>query len=186
MSNKYLKTISWLNDLASEAQFFRKKVKPTLEVTQQLLEALDNPDLNFKYRVIVGGTAGKGTVCYLVEDVLIRENQSCGCLISPHLQIVRERIRINGKIISEEDFGDAVCQVKTVAQALKIVPTYYEAIVVAGILAASDAGVEVLVAEIGMGGEFDAVNAIRGDRISVLTFVGSDHLEFFNNSLPLN
>jgi len=170
--------------LSGEVQFFRKKKVPSLEVIEQFLDVFKRPDESFRYRVIVAGTAGKGTVCRKVEDVLVREGKTVGTLLSPHLQIVTERVRINGQLIAPEIFGAAILRVKEKSEALNRMPTYYEAIVLAGVLAASDAGCEYLIAEVGMGGEWDAVNAFRGDRIATVTFIGADHQEILGPTLP--
>ncbi len=181
--NNFEKVQNWLNKLASEAKFFRKGKAPTLEVVNKILDELERPDEYFKWRVVVGGTAGKGTVCALVENVLEGQGIRTACLMSPHIQVVTERIRIGGQLISKEDFEENILEIKKIAKKLKIPPTYYEAIVLAGILAAQKAKAEVLICEVGMGGRLDAVNAVRGKRVSALTFVGNDHLEFFENKI---
>ena len=188
MKDSFSEAIQWLDRLSSEAKFFRLvgegfKPSPTLEIVNQILDHLDRPDTSFQYRVVVGGTAGKGTVCRLVEDTLQQQGIKTACLMSPHLQVVTERIRIGGEMISKELFGECLLEIKKVGEGFKPYPTYYEAIVLAGILAAHKSGAEVLICEVGMGGRLDAVNAVRGKRISALTFVGEDHLEFFDNSI---
>lgn len=177
--------LEWLKKLRSETQFFREGTGPTLGIVNQILDELGRPERSFKWRVIVGGTAGKGTVCRRVEDVLEREGVKTACLMSPHLQVVNERIRIGGRLISDAKFEAALKVVKEISERLGIQPTYYEALVLTGIVAAKKAGVEVLIGEIGMGGRLDAVNAVEGKRISVLTFVGKDHLEFFDHDVDV-
>jgi folylpolyglutamate synthase/dihydrofolate synthase len=173
----------WLLKLASEAQFFRKDSPPSLEVVDLILDALDRPDRSFQWRIVVGGTAGKGTVCRLTEDVLLRSGKTVATLISPHVQVVTERIRINGELINAETFGQTILKIKKVSEDLSISPTYYEAIVVAGILAGKDVGCEILIGEVGMGGRLDAVNSVKGKRCSALTFIGEDHLEKFDRNI---
>ena len=97
---RFFEAQNWLNELASEAKFFRENQSPSLFAVEKILDALGSPDKFFDLRVIVGGTAGKGTVCRLVEDILFRAGKKVATLSSPHIQIVTERIRINGKIIS--------------------------------------------------------------------------------------
>ncbi|MCF7831179.1 hypothetical protein K9M41_04275 [Candidatus Gracilibacteria bacterium] len=181
--DKFSEAHDWLVKLSSESKFFRDKTIPKLEIVNRFLDELGRPDQSFDFRVIVGGTAGKGTVCRLIEDVLVRQGRKVLTLISPHVQVVTERIRLNGQLISREDFGDNILQIKEVAERVKILPTYYEAIVLAGILAGKKNNCEILVAEVGCGGEFDAVNAVKGSRISALTFIGEDHLEVLGGTL---
>lgn len=175
----FQKAQDWLLELASEAKFFRENQKPSLQVVEKILDALNRPDESFDYRIIVAGTAGKGTVCYLTEDVLLRSGKTVVMLTSPHLQAVTERIRINGEIISTQDFGENILEIKKTAETLEIKPTYYEAIVLAGILAGQKAGCEIFLGEIGLGGRLDAVNVVKGKRIAALTFIGEDHLDRF-------
>ncbi len=178
---KFKKANIWLEQLASEAKFFSDKKTPSLKPIKEMLEKLGNPDHSFEWRVIVGGTAGKGTVCRLTEDVLLREGKTVGTLMSPHLQVITERIRINGKLISTENFGESILNIKEVSKENEISLTYYEAIILAGIYAVKEAGCEILIAEVGLGGEFDGVNAIEGERISALTFIGKDHMDILGD-----
>ncbi len=174
---------NWLVNLSSEAQFFREGKAPCLQTVNLFLDALGRPDEFFQYRVIVGGTAGKGTVCRTVEDVLLRSGKKVATLLSPHVQVVTERIRINGQLISPEDFAKHIFRVRDAARNLATAPTYYEVVVLAGILAARDAGCEILICEVGLGGEFDAVNAVWGPRIAAVTFIGDDHREILGGTL---
>ena len=177
------KAQDWLNNLKTEAQFFREGKSPSLEIVEKLLDAFGRPDLFFDWRIVVGGTAGKGSTCAYIEETLLDNGKKVAVLSSPEIQVVTERIRINGKLIDLESFGKVVFQVMMMAEKLKIRPTYYEVITLAGIVAAKESGCEIFVAEVGMGGRLDAVNALKGKRIAVLTFVGEDHLEFFNYSV---
>lgn len=174
---------NWLDQLKSEAQFFRKSKKPSLSVVEKILDSLGRPDYSFEWRVMVGGTAGKGTVCAYTEQTLLDYGKKVAVLSSPHLQIITERIRINGRLISQKDFEKSVLEIKKHSEKINEIPTFYEVIILAGIWSAKKANCKILVAEIGMGGRLDAVNAIQGKRISILTFVGTDHLEFFEDSV---
>ena len=174
---------NWLVNLSSEAQFFREGKAPTLQTVNLFLDALERPDESFAYRVVVGGTAGKGTVCRTVEDVLLRSGKKVATLLSPHVQVVTERIRLNGQLIAPGDFAKYVFQIKDVMRSLHTAPTFYEVIVLAGILAARDAGCEILICEVGLGGGFDAVNAVQGPRIAAVTFIGDDHKKILGGTL---
>ena len=201
MPSSFDKAMEWLNERASEAQFFRclrreqaclfptegrQSAPPTLKVVNEILDTLNRPDRSFQHRIIIGGTAGKGTVCRLVEDTLERQGLKTACLMSPHLQAVTERIRIGGRLISKVLFGECVLALKNVCRDRRsAVPTYYETIVLAGLLAAQKSEAQVLIGEIGMGGQLDAVNAVQGKRIAALTFVGDDHLEFFDHNIGI-
>jgi len=179
----YQAALDWLDELASEQKFFRDKTPPSLEATNQLLAALGRPDGQFAYRVIIGGTAGKGTTARYVEQTLLNEGKTVALLNSPHLQVVNERVRINGQLVSAKTFSEGILYIKDLCQIHDIAPTYYEAIVITGIYLAAQHNVEVLVCEVGLGGELDAVNAVEGPRIAAVTFIGEDHLEMFDNDI---
>lgn len=173
----------FLNHLQGERQFFRDGYKQSLDGMEALLAALGNPDRSFEYRVIVGGTAGKGTVTRLIEDTLLREGRTVTTITSPHIQIEQERIRRNGRLIGAGDFEEAVLAVQDAARKVNTQPTYYEALVLAGIVAGAKAGTQYLVAEIGLGGRLDAVNAVQGTRVCALTNIGADHLHTLGGTL---
>lgn len=183
MNYEFNQAQTYLQNLSSEAKFFRDQSLPKLTIVNQILDALGRPDKSFTYRIIVGGTAGKGTTSRAIEQTLQAYGVKTALLYSPHLQVVTERIRIGGELIAKEDFGQSILAIKKAAEALDVTPTYYEAIVLAGILAAKTAGAEILICEVGIGGEFDAVNAVQGPRMAAVTFIGEDHLEMFGNSL---
>lgn len=174
---------NWLESLYSEARFFTAKTHPSLESVNKYLDLLGRPDRSFEHRVIVGGTAGKGTVCRRVEQGLLASGKTVLTLVSPHIQVVTERIRVNGKLIDAELFAEGVFVIQDIYEKYKIPLTYYEAIILCGIVIGMSKGIDILVAEIGMGGEWDAVNAVQGPRVAALTFVGADHLEILGPTL---
>lgn len=175
--------LDWLNALASEKKFFREKQAPSLDTTHQLLSALGRPDHSFDYRVIIGGTAGKGSTARYTEQTLLDQGKSVALISSPHLQVVNERIRIDGQLITQKSFCEAILYIKDLCAVHDLSPTYYEAIVVAGIYLAAQYNVDVLICEVGIGGALDAVNAVQGLRIAAVTFIGEDHLEMFEHSI---
>jgi len=179
----FREALNWLNHLSSEAKFFREKKIPSLEITKKFLDFLEKPDVFFEYRIIIGGTAGKGSVCTITEQTLLKNKKTVTTLLSPHIEKITERIRINGQNISEENFGSFILKIKEASKILGILPTYYEAIVLAGILAGKKNKTDILVAEIGIGGAYDAVNAVSGKRISGLTFIGRDHTDVLGDDL---
>lgn len=174
---------AWLDSLSSEGQFFKKNEPPSLDAVNEVLDLLGRPDESFEWRIVVGGTAGKGTTSRLIENTLLENGKNVALISSPHLQTVIERIRLNGKLIEENFFVDCCEEIKNISEKNNIELTYYEAVVLVGILAAKIAKCEILICEVGMGGSLDAVNSVRGKRISILTFVGEDHLEIFDNNI---
>ncbi|MBI4765129.1 MAG: hypothetical protein HY787_11055 [Deltaproteobacteria bacterium] len=181
--DEFRKAENWLNSIFSEASFFRRNTPPSLESTNLILDYLNRPDRSFQWRIVVSGTAGKGTVCRTCEDILIRSGKKVATLLSPHVQVVTERIRINGQLVAAKDFAQGVFTIKSAAEAIKIEPTYYEAIVLTGVFTAWKHNCEILICEVGLGGEFDAVNAVQGPRIAASTFAGEDHMEILGPTL---
>ncbi len=179
----YKEAMIWLEKLQTEGSFFRKGgYVPSVKITHKFLDKLNRPELSCEERIIVGGSAGKGTVCRKIEATLLAEGKSVLLISSPHLQVITERIRINGKLISAEKFGKYILEVKKIAEDIGN-PTYYEANVLAGILASREEKVDILILEVGCGGDFDATHGIEGSRIAGVTFIGHDHLELFGGSL---
>lgn len=173
----------WLNNLKTEGEFFRQGgYVPSALVANIFLDQLGRPEKDFKQRIIVGGSAGKGGVTSLVAQTLLQQGKTVALISSPHLQVITERIRINGKLSSLEDWAEGILKVQSVARELGKNPTFYEANVLGAILIAHKYNVEYLVVEVGMGGDFDATHAISGSRIAAVTFIGSDHREVFKTA----
>lgn len=173
----------FLTELMTERAFFRKNKKPSLNTIKNLLDALQRPDKSPKHRVIIGGTALKGTTCFHIEHVLNKQGISTTLITSPHLENINERIRINSQEISDQNLNQLLDQVQHICQTHNIQPTFYEAMIATGILASQTNNSEVLILEVGLGGNFDAVNAVQGPRISGLTFIGNDHSEIIGPTL---
>jgi folylpolyglutamate synthase/dihydropteroate synthase len=167
----------------TERAFFRKNKKPSLDTINQLLDKLNRPDKSPNHRVIIGGTALKGTTCYHIESVLQSNGLSTTLITSPHLEKINERIRINSQEISDNSLNQLLEQIEETCQTHNIQPTFYEAMIATGILASHKNNSEVLILEVGLGGNFDAVNAVQGPRISGLSFIGNDHAQIIGPTL---
>ncbi len=178
----YAAAVAWTDELASESQFFARGQMPATEVVNAILDHWGRPDAQYDWRVVVTGTAGKGTVCRKVEQILTAAGKRVTTLVSPHIQVVNERVRHDGRLISCAMYAAGMAKVKAAAEALGLRPSYFEVHVLLGILTGAEQGSEVLVGEIGIGGDKDAVNVLRGKRIAALTFVGDDHLGMFGGS----
>ena len=148
------------------------------------LAYLGNPHL--RYRVIhVAGTNGKGSVCRMVGAMLEAQGYRVGVTTSPHIQDVNERIRVGAKPISDAALLDLLQRVDAarVDWARAELPpeeafplTYFEFLVAAALLHFAEVGVDVIVAEVGMGGRLDATNVLD-PVVSAIVTVGLDHTE---------
>ncbi len=150
-----------------------------------LLTRLGDPQTRFR-SVIVGGTNGKGTVASLLAAILKAQGHKAGLYTSPHLHTQRERIRIDGEILSKEQWADAVshlddCTRDFGREALGSFSKFEALTGLAAHLFAQQ-GVEFGVFEVGLGGRYDATNAWDSE-LAVLTAIGLDHMDLLGNTL---
>src|SRR3972149_5681288 len=162
-------------------------VKLGLENIKTLLQALRNPESSF-FSILIAGTNGKGSVGAMVEIILRRHGFRTGHYSSPHLLDVCERIRVNGNVIPRLDFESHLSLVfQTVDYLLKEgvlqnTPTYFETLTALSFSYFRQTKVEFAVVEVGLGGRFDATNAIS-QSLSVITSIDFDHEEFLGKTL---
>jgi folylpolyglutamate synthase/dihydropteroate synthase len=170
---------AYLDGLIAEFKF--KKI-PTLNAINSYLDYFNRPELTYKYRIIIAGTAGKGTTSRAIEKILLDSNISTLTLYSPHIQTVLERVRICGSLIDKEFFSKILLEIKEVNNKINVKISFYECLTLLGILAGKYKQCDTLICEVGLGGDFDATNAISGSRYSVLTFVDLDHTEILGET----
>ena len=130
-------------------------VRPGLDSTEKLCLALGTPEKSFSTIHIVG-TNGKGSTSLYLSKILQNHQKKVALYTSPHLISLCERLRINDEPVSEEILNRALLKVKEAALKENISPTYFETLTVAAFLICKEQGIEVLVAEAGLGGRFDA------------------------------
>lgn len=143
-----------------------------------------------KLRVIhVTGTKGKGSTCAMTESILRSSGYSTGLFTSPHLWDVRERIRVNGRPVDKRvfiaAFDDLWARLESKADERVGVPAYFKFLTLLGLKIFVEAGLDVVVLEVGIGGRLDATNCVPPPVASGFTPLGFDHLELLGNTLPL-
>ena len=160
-------------------------VQPGLERITALLRELGDPQEKLKC-VHVAGTNGKGSVCTELSSILTAAGYKVGLYTSPYVIDFRERIQLNGEMISEE----ALCRVtETVKSACERVigqglrPTAFEVVTAAAFLFYSEEDTDIVILETGLGGRFDATNVIRSPLVSVITSISMDHVQVLGNTL---
>ncbi|MEO1767567.1 bifunctional tetrahydrofolate synthase/dihydrofolate synthase [Thiobacter aerophilum] len=123
--------------------------------------------------ITVGGTNGKGSTCAFLEAMLVAAGRRVGCYTSPHLLAYNERVRIDGLPVTDA----ALCRAFATVEAARgeVSLTYFEFGTLAALLCFVEAGVEVAVLEVGMGGRLDAVNVFDAE-VAVVTTVDLDHM----------
>ena len=153
--------------------------KPGLSHTHKLLSLFDL-DLEKLQHIHVAGTNGKGSVCSVTASLLSEKKHQVGLFTSPHLFDFRERIRVNGKMISEQEVV-GFCEIIRNNE-LDFKPSFFEITFVIAIRHFVSQNCDYAVLETGMGGRFDATNVVK-PLISVITNIGLDHQQYLGNTL---
>lgn len=151
-----------------------------LERTEELLAGAGNPHRRFR-ALHVGGTNGKGSVSALCESVLRTAfpHLRIGMYTSPHLVSFTERIRVDGRPISVDALADAEARLRPEVERLGA--TFFEATTALAFLCFAEAGVDVAVVEVGLGGRLDSTNVID-PMATAVTSVALDHVEYLGDT----
>ncbi|MFN4252043.1 bifunctional folylpolyglutamate synthase/dihydrofolate synthase [Deinococcus sp.] len=153
-------------------------VHPGLGRLQALLARLGDPQRAFR-TVLVGGTNGKGSTAATLAAMLRAGDVRAGLFTSPHLTQFTERFVVDGQELPEEVVAAALARVRPQAEAVGA--SFFEIVTALGALLFAEAGVQVAVMEVGLGGRLDATNALD-PVLSVVTNVGLDHTEFLGST----
>ena len=159
------------------ASAFKKDLTNTLELCRRL----DNPQHKFR-SVHTGGTNGKGSTSHMLAAILQTAGYKTGLYTSPHLKDFRERIRINGQMISEQTVVDFVEDHR--ADFDEIAPSFFEMTVALAFDVFAKEKVDIAVIEVGLGGRLDSTNVIT-PLLSVITNIGWDHMNMLGDTLQL-
>jgi dihydrofolate synthase/folylpolyglutamate synthase len=154
-------------------------IKFGLDTTRALLAELGNPHEVFP-TIHVGGTNGKGSVVTLLAEALEEAGWKVGLYTSPHLVSFRERIRVNGSLISEDAVASWTTRLEPVIRGLGA--TFFEATTAIALADFAARGVEVGVIEVGLGGRLDSTNVVT-PVVSGVTRIARDHMKYLGDSL---
>jgi dihydrofolate synthase/folylpolyglutamate synthase len=157
-------------------------IKLGLDQIRALLNQLDHPELAYR-SIVIAGTNGKGSVTAMVERALRAARYRTGRYTSPHLTDIEERFAIDGAPISPAEFDRLADRVRSAAQALPSPPSFFEATTALALEAFREAGVDVAVLEVGLGGRLDATNAV-GSVACAITAIDFDHEKYLGDTLP--
>ena len=149
--------------------------------TIKLLEFLGNPHLNTKW-VHIGGTNGKGSTSSMVAAALTANGYKTALYTSPHLVDFRERIRIDGEMISEQFVVDFTNKITPAIDAFS--PSFFEITVAMAFEYFKECNVDIGVIEVGLGGRLDSTNVIN-PMLSAITSIGFDHTDILGNTIEL-
>lgn len=176
----YQDTVQWMfQQLPMYQNKGKSAYKEDLSNTLKLAHHLQNPERKFK-SIHVAGTNGKGSTSHMLASVLQEAGYKVGLYTSPHLKDFRERIRINGKVISKQFVIGFVKRNKTFFETEQL--SFFEMTVGMAFDYFSKKKVDVAVIEVGLGGRLDSTNIITPE-LSVITNIGFDHMQFLGDTL---
>jgi len=182
----YKQALVWLYGLQ------RFGIKLGLENTRRLLDECSGrisakrpatPTGAYTPKVIhVAGTNGKGSVCAMIDSICRAQGYRTGLFISPHLVTFRERIRVNGEMMSEDAVAAGLTMIRDLVADWDPHPTFFEVATALALRHFGDARVDIAILETGLGGKLDATNAVQSD-VAVITPIGLDHEKWLGNTL---
>lgn len=176
----YEQTLAFLyNSLPQFQRIGGAAYKANLDNTIELDEHLGNPHKSFK-TIHVAGTNGKGSVSNMVYNILRQCGYKVGLYTSPHLIDFRERIEVNGEMITKEEVVEFVEKNKSIIETLK--PSFFEMTVAMAFDYFKNQQVDYAVIEVGMGGRLDSTNIIT-PVLSIITNISIDHTQFLGRTL---
>lgn len=155
--------------------------------TRRLLQLLGDPDRDLSC-VLIAGTKGKGSTAACLASILHAAAIPAGLFTSPHLQEIRERVRIDGALLPPARFEARIRALHAPVTALRRgapaagEPTAFELLLVLALRAFADAGCRVAILEVGLGGAQDATNAVD-PAVSIITAIGYDHTQILGHTL---
>lgn len=153
-----------------------------------LLDWAGHPEKSF-FPILIAGTKGKGSTGFFLESILKRNGIKVGFYHSPHLMDPRERIRINGRMISKPAWAQGIQRIRALLSHRKPDSrfgffTYFEIMTLLAILEFKRSGVKIGILEIGMGGRLDAANSVDA-KLAVVTPIHFDHEIFLGNTIAV-
>lgn len=176
----YQQTIDYLYaQLPMYSRIGAAAYKEDLHNTIALCNAIDNPQNKFK-SIHIAGTNGKGSTSHMLAAMLQQAGYKTGLYTSPHLKDFRERIKINGQMISQEFVVDFVQRTKTISE--QIQPSFFELTVAMAFDYFEKEKVDIAVIETGLGGRLDSTNIIT-PILSVISNIGYDHMDILGHTL---
>jgi len=158
----------------------------SLRHVEELLNRMGDPQLAAR-TIHIAGTKGKGSVAVMIAQVLSGSGYKTGLYTSPHLHTLRERISVDGSLISEAEFAAAMAEVKPFIESMRQDTafrqlTYFEALTALAFAYFKKNRVDFQVLEVGLGGRLDATNVAR-PVICIITPISLDHTQILGNSL---
>lgn len=176
----YQQTLDFLfNSFPAYHKIGKSAYKANLDNTLALDEHLGHPHEKF-LTVHVAGTNGKGSVSHTLASIFQEAGYTTGLYTSPHLKDFRERIKINGTMISESEVVDFVVKNEDIIK--QLVPSFFEITVAMAFDWFAKREVDIAIIEVGLGGRLDSTNIINPE-LSIITNIGLEHTEILGDTL---
>ena len=158
----------------------------SLRHVEELLNRMGNPQLSAR-TIHIAGTKGKGSVAAMIAQVLSGSGYKTGLYTSPHFHTLRERISVDGSLISEAEFAAAMAEVKPFIESMKHDAafrqlTYFEGLTALAFAYFKKKRLDFQVLEVGLGGRLDATNVTK-PVVCIITPISLDHTQILGNSL---
>lgn len=179
METPYTRSLSYIHSL------LKFGTRPGLERVSALLDELGRPQDKLKF-VHVAGTNGKGSFCTMMSEMLKSAGYKTGLFTSPYVFDFRERIQINGEMISEEELCEITADVKAAAEKIAkmdLQPTEFEFITAAALKYFADKNCDIVVLEVGLGGRLDSTNIIKTPLLSAIMSISLDHMAVLGDTV---
>ena len=178
--------VDYILSFADYERMPRSAVVFDLRRMERLLARMSNPQ-NAAKSVHIAGTKGKGSTAAMLASILKQSGYRTGLYTSPHLLSIRERIQVDGRQISEDEFARLAARVKPEVEAVNTSSdlgelTTYEILTALAFMYFQDRGVAYQVLETGLGGRLDATNVVQPE-VCVITPISYDHMDVLGNTL---
>ena len=148
----------------------------------ELLAKMGNPERELKF-VHVAGTNGKGSTASMTASILKEAGYHTGLFISPFIHVFNERMQIDGEMISDEELVEITGYVRGLAEQMEDKPTEFELITALAMEYFKRNHCEIVVLEVGLGGEMDSTNVIPTPEVAVITALGLDHTKELGDTM---
>lgn len=184
----YAESLAYLYSLSDfeRGSAFTRSPEENVPREERLLETLGNPHLCYS-NTLIAGTKGKGSTAAFIERVLREAGLRTGLYTQPDLHTFRERIRVNGQLIREEEAAQLLTEIRAAVERIQVEGTFgpfitYEVATALALLYFCHQQVRHAVVEVGLGGRLDATN-VTHPLVSVITSISYDHMQILGNTL---
>ena len=158
------------------------KTRLGLGRTRELTAKLGDPQKKLRF-VHVAGSNGKGSTCAMTASILQAAGYKTGLYTSPYIQTFCERIQINGENIPEHRLAEVTEKLRDAAETMEDHPSWFEMVTAVAFQYYLEENCDIVVLEVGMGGEFDSTNVIDAPEVAVLTNIGLEHTEYLGDTI---